>query len=263
MDFKELIKNYNEYEKAYIELNKIKKFIKRYNKTKLYNTFEIMFYFITSFFILYYSFNWSEEPISLFFFLPFLGFIVCCFCLISCEFFNFFRLRKNKNINKITKILFKDTLYQNYNKFIKFNNKVNNLPEKKQDYIVKIRETIINIIKYNDKEFQNRFPKEKHNYNKEEYEKAAAECKKRIEMLDILIHFLKQEDIQNIRKFNKELQEIIITFDTFKQKELLDVIDQKIKEEEMNNKNENQIKKENISILEKLNNRNNKLIKEI
>ena len=82
-------------------------------------------------------------------------------------------------------------------------------------------------------------------------------------MFDILLHFLKQESITEIRKINIEIQNLIKDFDVFKQKELLDIIDQKIKEEENSNKNELKIQKENTSILEKLNNKNNRVIKEI
>lgn len=267
MNLKELVINYRKYEQAYKKNDKIKEILKRYNKLEIYNIIESIFHLFASFAFTFFIFNLLSElanTIGVFFlFLPVWILVAGCFFLVSCEFFNFIRFKKEKNINQITKIYFADTLYQNHKKFIKFNDKINKIPKTEEEDIIEIREIIFNILEYKQKNFYKKYPKEEFNYNKEDYKNDFTFYKKKIEMFDILLHFLEQESITEIRKINFEIQNLIKDFDVFKQKELLDIIDKKIKEEENINKNELKIQKENTSILEKLNNKNNKVIKEI
>ena len=267
MNLKELVINYSKYEQAYKKNDNIKEILKRYNKFEIYNVIESIFHLFASFAFTFFIFHLLSElanTIGVYFlFLPVWILVAGCFFWGSCEFFNFIRFKKEKNINQITKLYFADKLYQNHKKFIKFNNKINKIPKTEQKNIIKIRKTIFNILEYKKNNFNKRYPKEKSNYNQEEYENDYAFYKKKIKMFDILLHFLKQESITEIRKINIEIQNLIKDFDVFKQKELLDIIDQKIKEEENSNKNELKIQKENTSILEKLNNKNNRAIKEI
>jgi hypothetical protein len=277
MELKNLIIDYIQYEKAYKNLNNIKKISKRYNKIDNYELFSILIniflsiiatYFISSFITFDEAFTNISQSLAIFLGLPIIfGAVITTLSITFLSYFNLVTLKKIKNINKITTLLFSGIFFQNMKKLKIFNEKINkDYSDKDIDNIFTLRKLISKTKKYRRAQHKKKFPLEREEYSdKSAYQESYNHSNKKIGLIDILEYKLLDSEIIEIRNLDQKLFENIIKkLNTLDQKRILDIVNDKILEEENKNINEDKIIKNNAIVIDKLYNKtNNKIIREI
>ena len=265
MKLKDFINNYINNEKAMNKLNSLQKLVNRYNDSTLYDIFSILLLFTTS--ILTTSFLSSmiyieHEGAKLFLIIN-VFLIVFFFLSLLFKFINEYILYKKLKIEKLLKKMFNPFCLFSIKKTIKLNKKFKQIKNTEKNNILSIIEIKKEIKSYRHKKHREKFPKEKSNYDKEQYEESENFCYKEIKIVDILEYLLINLNIEDIKNINSGIKTNIFKITLFEQKRLLDIINNKLIEKNMELNNNKEIKKYNKNVLDNLTNENNKVIREL